>query len=543
MLHVEVLRDWALNYEEAGRNWFDGKLDVASVSSPAGLARQLLQRIGITPPLQQHGEHAGLFLPEFMSHLSGGWLDCHPDYIGKPTPVVPLDLSSAYALSWCLTDCWSLMQAEQITTVDRTYFMRSFLQRDPETWLRPDVWRHFGCTIVEVQPQGEPWPVELGDLERAYVPLTSKRPMWFPWQTVVAAAVLSGKPPKVLSATKLVPVRKQKLHHVEVLPGLRILAHKDPVPELVKLRNQFPVLKTVVNSLCWGVLSEFHTTKHTEVPGPWCFPPIAATVSAGPRLILALLDRKVRDAWGQVIYRDTDSSYVTGLAPAHVSALAAEFHALDQGWGVWKKSDPCLMLVRGPKRYILFTREGELLDWKESNLRGTYLDPSGHPDWTKDYHERVIRRMAGPPYSETFPTTPTWLNGPAWRQLQNKPGDKGRPGSYRHDWNGDSLLTRLRLWHETPPAPVPDSIEVSGLRYVGSARDAIHANREGRELQRLEYGKTCETCGEPLPSTRRSTKRFCSDRCRHRARTERAFPGVPLNDGARAGAGDPRRAS
>ena len=80
------------------------------------------------------------------------------------------------------------------------------------------------------------------------------------------------------------------------------------------------MLKTVVNSLSWGIQAEFHTQGKTEWPAPWCFPPIAATVAAGPRLLLALLDKMVRDAGGSVVYRDTDSSFVTGSSCREASS-------------------------------------------------------------------------------------------------------------------------------------------------------------------------------------------------------------------------------
>jgi hypothetical protein len=511
MLRARVLRELALAIDQQAQQWYGGSLDTRTLSSPATLAKGLLQRIGVAPPLKQFATEGRL--PQWVSNLSGGWLECSPDHIGKPTSVVPLDLSSAYALSWCLSDCWSVLTADHfeerdaITTIDMLLTDLSIGDMWP---LQPYWWHRLGCTLVEVLPDGEPWPVELGDLQRAYVPLTSKQPMWFPWQTVVAAAVISSKTPKVLSATKLVPVGKQRLHNADVLPGLSIRAHKDPVPELVKHRNEYPVLKTVINSLCWGILSEFHATKSTETPGPWCFPPIAATVAAGPRLLLALLDRMVRDAGGSVVYRDTDSSFIT---PQLCGYFTRHFAALDQGWGVWKEGEPCNILVRGVKKYILFDNAGNLLDWKESNLRGTYEDPPGHPDWTKDYHERIVRRELGLPVTGPVPT---YLRGLAYRRLQSKPGDGNWPGRWREETNGDSYLTRLRLWHTDAKDHGPDHINVTSIRYKGSPADAIKANREARDLARTEYGRTCPGCGTMLPEHCRKDKVYCSGRCRKR---------------------------
>ena len=44
-----------------------------------------------------------------------------------------------------------------------------------------------------------------------------------------------------------------------------------------------------------------------EDPGPYCFPPVAAAITAAARLMLALLERLVRDAGGHYAFCDTDS--------------------------------------------------------------------------------------------------------------------------------------------------------------------------------------------------------------------------------------------
>ena len=290
---------------------------------------------------------------------------------------------------------------------------------DPE-WTSPPACAGgniLGCTLVEVLPDGEPWPVELGDLHRAYVPLTSKQPMWFPWQTVVAAAVLSGKTPNVLRAIKLVPVGRQHLHHVEVLPGLRSRRTRTQSPYSSSTRNEFPVLKTVVNSSDWGIQAEFHTTKSTEWPAPWCFPPIAATVAAGPRLLLALLDKMVRDAGGAVVYRDTDSSFVTGLCPRWL-CIKTHFTALDQGWGVWKSG--ALQHARpGPQEVhpLRQRRQPHRLERVQPprHLRGPPGPPRLDEELPRTHHPPELALDITAP-------VPTYLTQPAVRRLQTKPG-------------------------------------------------------------------------------------------------------------------------
>jgi hypothetical protein len=88
-------------------------------------------------------------------------------------------------------------------------------------------------------------------------------------------------------------------------------------------------LKTTANATAYGILARFDrreladavpltvwgpdeapTTKkvsHPEDPGPYAFPPIAATITAAARLMLALLERLVTDAGGTYTFCDTDA--------------------------------------------------------------------------------------------------------------------------------------------------------------------------------------------------------------------------------------------
>ncbi len=89
-------------------------------------------------------------------------------------------------------------------------------------------------------------------------------------------------------------------------------------------------LKITANATSYGVLARFdrreqakpttvtvygpddepfdrRLVKRPEDPGPYCFPPVAASITAGARLMLALLERLVTDAGGSYAFCDTDS--------------------------------------------------------------------------------------------------------------------------------------------------------------------------------------------------------------------------------------------
>lgn len=54
-----------------------------------------------------------------------------------------------------------------------------------------------------------------------------------------------------------------------------------------------------------------------ERQGRWYFPPIAALITAGGRLLLAMLERCVRDAGGTYLFCDTDSLCIVAAASPH----------------------------------------------------------------------------------------------------------------------------------------------------------------------------------------------------------------------------------
>ncbi len=65
-------------------------------------------------------------------------------------------------------------------------------------------------------------------------------------------------------------------------------------------------------------------THYPEDPGPYCFPPVAAAITAGARLMLALIERAVRDAGGVHAFMDTDSiAIVASETGGHVACTTA----------------------------------------------------------------------------------------------------------------------------------------------------------------------------------------------------------------------------
>jgi hypothetical protein len=171
-------------------------------------------------------------------------------------------------------------------------------------------------------------------------------------------------------------------------------------------------LKITANSTSYGILARFDRrdlarnsvltvygpdedpttakTRHPEDPGPFAFPPIAASLTAAARLMLALLERFVTDARGTYAFCDTDSmgivtaprirrvpchtedgTTVLALSRNEVRQILARFEDLnpyDRSLvpALWKQEydsldRPVTCYAISAKRYAL-VRDGELLD-------------------------------------------------------------------------------------------------------------------------------------------------------------------------------------
>src|SRR5208282_2458567 len=60
---------------------------------------------------------------------------------------------------------------------------------------------------------------------------------------------------------------------------------------------------------CYGIDCDPFTCRvaHPDVPGEYCFPPLASLITGAARLILALLEHRVRELGGTYAMEDTDS--------------------------------------------------------------------------------------------------------------------------------------------------------------------------------------------------------------------------------------------
>jgi len=405
------------------------RLDQPFLRSPGTIAAQIPARFGIRAPVLTfdltHAEHG-----RWAEAFRGGRCDFDERAAHLPYPVVSADEAASFPLVAHLTGWWDLLGAERIQRKTVTAELRRLCQRamyDPHVLLDPAIWRRFGCTLVEVMPDGELFPVEIRDRHRPdgrleITAVSSRdRPMFFSALDVLASVVECGRVPRILKATRYVPIGRQAAlrRRLPVLPGLVLDAERDPAVNLVRHRRRVAAagdhalaaeLRLIVNALTFGNFCRFDEIHQkvdgrwlrTEKPGPWNSLPIAASVTAGSRLLLALLDRMVADLGGLVLYRDTDSSIILAtpdgskvelpdgskvwaLSWDEVDGILGAFAPLDPApwWRVWKfergtEAAPLQSVIFGPKRHVEFVVEDgaiRIVERTESTLGGFFADP------------------------------------------------------------------------------------------------------------------------------------------------------------------------
>jgi DNA polymerase elongation subunit (family B) len=120
---------------------------------------------------------------------------------------------------------------------------------------------------------------------------------------------------------KVIEERKKKVKSDPLYYFLKILANAGCYGLYAEV-NRFQFGKNAAKTI--GIFSgEESRTERTcivERPGPWYFPPVSALITAGGRLLLAMLEKMVTDAGGSYLMCDTDSMAIVasergGLVP------------------------------------------------------------------------------------------------------------------------------------------------------------------------------------------------------------------------------------
>jgi len=327
----------------AMKHEYDGfhlkKLAPENAVSAASITKAFLEDMHITEPARKF-RLPDVVLGKCMQAYYGGRSEIRIRH--QEVPVVVCDTTSEYPSVAALLNLWPILTAANVKVIDCTREARELLGRiTPGTVLNPETWKELAF-FASIKADGDVLPVralyrDTGDTNMGVNPFTCEEPIWYAGPDLAASTLKTKRAPRILRAFTLVPEGTQ--------PGLKVTSLGtrtiDPTRDdffrvLIEERKTLPkshphylLLKIIANAL-YGIFAElnmYHYGKnraqHLEVysgnrrfeqptfveerPGRWHFPPMAALITAGGRLMLATLEQLVERRKGAYLLMDTDS--------------------------------------------------------------------------------------------------------------------------------------------------------------------------------------------------------------------------------------------
>lgn len=312
--------------------------------SPASIAKAYFDVMGIVPPREKFDTPDEIHGIAMQSYY-GGRAECRIRH--QEMPVIHTDFKSQSATVNTLLGNFDVLTAERVRFEDATRDLRKFLAGlKPDDAFDPATWKRLGFFAL-VRPKDDILPVR--SIYNGSSPnigsnrLTSNEPLWFAGPDVVASILLTGKVPHLVRAIRMVPQGKQKGLRQTNLRGLVTVNPKtdDFFRFVVEQRERVSksnealgaFLKTLASAGSYGLFVEVNPrpskrgakvtvysgdspqrcpTAILEQPGRWYYPPIASLITAGGRLLLAMLERRVVSRGGSFLFCDTDSLCIVG---------------------------------------------------------------------------------------------------------------------------------------------------------------------------------------------------------------------------------------
>jgi hypothetical protein len=474
-------------------------LPPARAYSPASIGKAYLRAMGVRPRLRQQPDFPSERLGQAMVAYYGGRAECR--IRKRAVPVAYVDFLSMYPTVCTLMGLWQLLTCEQIEVNDATDEVTELLATVTlDDCFDREWWRQLVC-LVRVQPDGDLLPVRAKYADHAtwqigLNPLQSREPLWYTLADCVASTLLAGRPPRVVEAIRVTPSanrmttlqqtalrssvtvdprepdadffrtlieqRRQLDQHVE-LPEeerdlldefLKVLANSTSYGIFVELNQRHR--KRRLKETLYGLAGEFQArVQHPERPGEFAFPPIAAAIAGAARLMLALLERLVRDSGGSYAFCDTDSMAIVStpeqiliscpgggcrteqgeeavrtLSFADVEAIRRRFRSLNP-YDLKLVDESILELedenfrseTKGPqqlycyaisaKRYVLFNYDDGVPTIRKYSEHGlghllNPVDPEAGKNWILNVWQQLLAQHLAIEYP-----APAWLDRPA----------------------------------------------------------------------------------------------------------------------------------
>jgi hypothetical protein len=386
--------------------------------SPATIGKGYLKAMGVRPPLRRQ-EFDPRLLGWSMSAYYGGRAECR--IRRTPVPVAYCDFLSMYPTVCALMKLWNLLTAAEIEVDDQAgdEVQQLLDEIDVDRCFDPELWPSL-VGIVEIEPDGDIVPVRASygaspNWQIGVNHLESSEPMWYTLADLVASKILTGKAPKIRRAIRLTPSpgRMPGLAPVDLLGATPVdPAAQDFFQTVVEerrrteARNELPDaerawrskgLKVLANSTSYGIYAQMirhelpgsrrdevtvygrgdqpHTFKvaSPEDPGNYAFPPMAAAITGGARLLLALLERLVTDAGGTYAFCDTDSMAIAATEHGDLIACPGGSHETPDGHEAvnalsWEQVDEIRARFEQLKPYDPAIVKDDLLELEDENF-------------------------------------------------------------------------------------------------------------------------------------------------------------------------------
>ncbi len=331
-------------------------LQATKAYSPASIGKSYLRAMGIRPIFERQPNFPKAYLGYAQSAFFGGRASGHIRKIA--VPVVYCDFLSMYPTVNSLMGLWDFVTAREIRVIENCADeIRAFLKRlEVVDLFNPRTWQYLQA-FVRVIPNGDILPsrakysLESNDWQVAVNHIYARNDdpndaLWFSLPDVVVSRLLTGRTPKIIEAfriaadpklselngTKLrnaisIDPKEQDFFRVAIEERKRLSSRTDlPENERTRLDKALKVLANAasygiyaemnrqesdreVNVNCHGIDPEPFTCRvaHPDVPGEFCFPPLASLITGAARLTLALLEISVRELGGTYAMEDTDS--------------------------------------------------------------------------------------------------------------------------------------------------------------------------------------------------------------------------------------------
>lgn len=328
-----------LNAMKSEYEGFPLNLPPEGAMSSASITKAFLDEMGIEQPSRKF-DLPDKTLGKCMQSYYGGRSEIRIRH--QEVPVVVCDTTSEYPSVAALLGLWPLLTAANLEVADCTAEARNILDSvSVKTILNPSKWANLAFFAL-VKPSEDLLPVralysDTGETNIGLNPLTAKEPIWYAGPDLAASRIATGRTPQVIEAFRLVPHGMQEGMKTTVIGTRTIDPKKDDffrmvIEERKKLPKSHPhylLLKIVANAL-YGVFAELNKEEYgknrakrldvfsgehkfrqpavvVERPGKLQFPPAAALITAGGRLMLAILERMVKNLGGTYLLTDTDS--------------------------------------------------------------------------------------------------------------------------------------------------------------------------------------------------------------------------------------------